>query len=72
MYYLTEKSVLANGSETVLIQPEENLYLSEPGEAMEPQQKEAVFSTADLWNLQKQMKTIHVTDRLPRTWEGLW
>lgn len=32
----------------------------------------SVFCQADLWNLQKQMRRIHVTDRFPRTWEGAW
>ena len=71
MYYLTERSVLANGSETALIQAEEHPGIPERGEVIELQEKEIVFSTADLWNLQKHMKGIHVTDRLPRTWEGL-
>ena len=34
--------------------------------------KETVFCQADLWNLHKHSRTIYVTDRLPRTWEGLW
>lgn len=36
------------------------------------QNDESVFCQADLWNLQKQMRRIHVTDRFPRTWEGAW
>ena len=31
-----------------------------------------VFCQADLWNIQRQMRIKHVTERLPRTWEGLW
>lgn len=31
-----------------------------------------VFCQADLWNIQRQMRTRHVTERLPRTWEGIW
>lgn len=72
MYYLTERSVMANEPETVLVQPEDHLYIPAPSEKMEAAEKETVFSQADLWNLQKHMKTIHVTDRLPRTWEGRW
>ena len=72
MYYLTERSVMANEPETVLEQHEHHLYITAPSETMEAAEKETVFSQADLWNLQKHMKTIHVTDRLPRTWEGLW
>ncbi len=30
---------------------------------------EQVFCQADLWKVHKQIRTIHVTDRFPRTWE---
>jgi hypothetical protein len=72
MYYLTERSVMANESNTVFAEiagqlnnPSTEIICAENGH-------EVVFSQVDLWNLQKQMKTIHVTDRFPRTWEGIW
>lgn len=72
MYYLSERSVMA-------FTPSKNLTPTTipfsplaVGKFPEKNERHAVFSQADLWNLQKHMKTIHVTDRLPRTWEGAW
>lgn len=72
MYYLTERSVMANDKSRVLAVTEDRLIAPFRKDACEETEKEAVFSQADLWNLQKHMKTIHVTDRFPRTWEGMW
>ncbi|MBI2282201.1 MAG: hypothetical protein HYU71_00670 [Bacteroidetes bacterium] len=73
MFYLTERSATANKATTVLNETAD-LTMS-PSMCIPmvelPHQREAVFSQADLWNMQKHMKTIHVTDRFPRTWEGL-
>ncbi len=72
MHYLTEKS----GAKQNLQTSQVSANVSEadiPESVMEiALEKETIFSQADLWNLQKHMKTIHVTDRFPRTWEGHW
>lgn len=73
MFYLTERSVTANQANAVLNETAElsmSPSMCTPMAEL-PHQREAVFSQADLWNMQKHMKTIHVTDRFPRTWEGL-
>lgn len=72
MYYLTERSVMANDKNRVLAVTADRLIASFREEVCVETGKEAVFTQVDLWNLQKQMKTIHVTDRFPRTWEGSW
>lgn len=72
MYYLTERSVMANDKSRVLAAITNGEVTSFGQNAGEEMDKEAVFTQVDLWNLQKQMKTIHVTDRFPRTWEGAW
>lgn len=73
MFYLTERCVTANKTNQVLNETANlsmNPSMRTPMAEL-PHQREAVFSQADLWNMQKHMKTIHVTDRFPRTWEGL-
>lgn len=72
MYYLTERSVMANDKSRVLAATTNRLIAPCRKDVCVEKEKEAVFSQADLWNLQKHMKTIHVTDRFPRTWEGIW
>ncbi len=72
MYYLTERSVMANDITAVFAEPANSLTSQSMENESEDQEKEAVFSHIDLWYLQKNMKTIHVTDRFPRTWEGIW
>ena len=72
MYYLTERSVMANGITAVFTERADQFPLQSMENEFEDQEKEAVFSHVDLWHLQKNMKTIHVTDRFPRTWEGIW
>jgi hypothetical protein len=49
-----------------------SLSANEDDENHDAVSQETVFSAADLWNLQRNQKTIHVTDRLPRTWEASW
>lgn len=72
MYYLTERSVMANDKSRALAATADRLITPFRQDAYVENEKEAVFTQVDLWNLQKQMKTIHVTDRFPRTWEGIW
>lgn len=72
MYYLTERSVMANDKSRVLAAPADRLIAPFRKEIYVERERESVFTQVDLWNLQKQMKTIHVTDRFPRTWEGIW
>jgi hypothetical protein len=72
MYYLTERSVMANDKSRVLVVTPDGEIVPSRQDASVETEKEAVFTQVDLWNLQKQMKTIHVTDRFPRTWEGIW
>lgn len=72
MYYLTERSVMANDMNTVFAETADPFTSQSMVNESVDEEKEAVFSHVDLWHLQKNMKTIHVTDRFPRTWEGLW
>ncbi|HEY1020223.1 MAG TPA: hypothetical protein VGE25_14550 [Sediminibacterium sp.] len=72
MYYLTERSVMANDKSRVLAATADRLIAPFRQAVCVETEKEAVFTQVDLWNLQKHMKTIHVTDRFPRTWEGTW
>lgn len=72
MNYIANFSVVSidrTGEAPVLesdkLQQDQNQDCSNPND-------ESVFCQADLWNLQKQMRKIHVTDRFPRTWEGAW
>ncbi|MCA6451317.1 MAG: hypothetical protein IM584_13780 [Chitinophagaceae bacterium] len=73
MYYLTERCVTANKTNAVLNETADLSTNPSMCTSMTelPHQREAVFSQADLWNVQKHMKAIHVTDRFPRTWEGI-
>lgn len=72
MYYLTERSVMANDMDRVFAETADPFTSQSTENESEDQEREAVFSHVDLWHLQKNMKTIHVTDRFPRTWEGIW
>lgn len=72
MYYLTERSVMANDKSRVLAVTPHGQIAPLRQDACVETEKEVVFTQVDLWNLQKHMKTIHVTDRFPRTWEGIW
>lgn len=72
MYYLTERSVMANDKSRVLAVMAERWIAPSRENVCVEMEKEAVFTQVDLWNLQKHMKGIHVTDRFPRTWEGNW
>ena len=72
MYYITNHSVDSSENIPVISDNfpeaiEQEIMVEELATCKEP-----VFCQADLWNLHKHSKTIHVTDRLPRTWEGLW
>jgi hypothetical protein len=60
-----DRTGLADGLESDMLQQDLHKENSK-------QNDESVFCQADLWNLQKQMRRIHVTDRFPRTWEGAW
>lgn len=72
MYYIANYSVVSSENIPVLSDnyPETKEIEIHADEIVEF--KEAVFCQADLWNLHKHARTIHVTDRLPRTWEGAW
>lgn len=72
MYYLTEKCVTANDTERISGEAVRFLTDGSTDNHHTESDRESVFAQADLWNLQKHMKTIHVTDRFPRTWEGTW
>ncbi len=72
MYYIANHSVVSSENIPVISDnfPETNgqeILVDELAAFKDP-----VFCQADLWNLHKHSRTIHVTDRLPRTWEGLW
>lgn len=72
MYYLTERSVMAFTPSKNLTPSTTPLSPLTAERSPEKNERHAVFSQVDLWNLEKHMKTIHVTDRFPRTWEGAW
>ncbi len=72
MNYIANFSVVSrevngkpNGAQT-------DRYQQEAVNKCHNQNNQSVFCQADLWNLQKRMRRIHVTDRFPRTWEGVW
>lgn len=72
MQFLTEKSVLADRQELAASEAAKQFIELSAESISVPVEKKVVFSQVDLWKLQKHMKTIHVTDRFPRTWEGNW
>lgn len=72
MQFLTEKSVLASSQELAASKAAKQFIELSAERISVPVEKKVVFSQVDLWKLQKHMKTIHVTDRFPRTWEGNW
>jgi len=72
MYYIANFSVISLDNEAVI-----PFHYTDVNASLIPEEdtKEMgmhVFCQADLWNIQRQRRTKHVTERLPRTWEGLW
>jgi hypothetical protein len=69
MYYIANFSVLAANEQREL-----SLQITDSVDEIScgsDESKEPVFCQADLWNLHRHQKTIHITDRFPRTWEGI-
>lgn len=71
MYYIANYSVISLDTVPVVSDNFPELSGSETLVDEITECKEPIFCQADLWNLHKHSRTIHVTDRLPRTWEGL-
>ena len=71
MYYIANFSIISLEDKPVV--SESNAETNTCGVFTENDKKlkETVFCQADLWNVHRRMRTIHVTDRFPRTWEGL-
>lgn len=71
MYYIANFSVISRNNEAVMPfhNTDVNTTLNPAVDIREIGMP--VFCQADLWNIQRQMRTKHVTERLPRTWEGL-
>ena len=70
MYYIANFSVISRNNEVVI-----PFHYTDVNATLMPAVgiKEIgmhVFCQADLWKIQRQMRTKHVTERLPRTWEG--
>ncbi len=70
MYYLANFSVVSiDQMSTISI----NCSELDDGDILsmkENESRKTIFSLVDLWNLQRHMRTIHVSNRIPRTWEG--
>ena len=71
MYYIANYSVVSMDQVPVVSDNFPELSDNETLVDEVAECKELVFCQADLWNLHKRSRTIHVTDRFPRTWEGL-
>lgn len=71
MYYIANFSVLSLEKEQPISEKNKLSNACAMPEANNKEMRELVFCQADLWNVHRQMRTTHVTDRLPRTWEGL-
>jgi hypothetical protein len=71
MYYIANFSVVTMEDASVFVAEESEVNACDLFNENNQPCRETVFCQADLWKVHRQMRTIHVTDRFPRTWEGL-
>lgn len=71
MYYLANFSVVSINQIPAISRNGSELDEGDSFRMHENESKKPVFSQVDLWNLQRHMRTIHVSDRIPRIWEGV-
>lgn len=71
MYYLANFSVVSIDQMSTISINSSELDDGDILSMNENESRKTIFSQVDLWNLQRHMRTIHVSNRIPRTWEGL-